>query len=352
MQANTLTTLLAAALIIILMAACSPGASDKKASGVVAGPSALPVDAMIASEKKIEQSEIVAGSIMPNRTVDIMSELPKKIIFVSFKDGSVVSLGQVLYKLDDSDIRARLRQLQADLHLARISESRLRELLKTETVRQEEYDIALARLQSLQAGQDILQVELSKTFIRAPFPGIIGITKAYAGTLVSPGMPLVSLQDQGTLKIEFTVSEKYLPLVKAGSKIRFSTELSEERLTATVVSSEASVDMQSRSITVQALTENTNGKLKAGMSAKVYFNTTTENEKGIMVPTEALIPGGNGYSVFVVKNSVARITPVSISNRNERDALISSGLNNGDTVMVSNLLRAADGIPVSVVSTK
>ncbi len=351
MQVNKLQIVLVAALISVILVACSSKAADNN-QAEAAAPSALPVDVIVAKETLLQQSETVAGSMISNRTVDIMSELPKKITAVSFKDGGVVSQGQVLYKLDDADIRARLWQLQADLNLARISENRFRELLKTETVRQEEYDIALAKLQSLQAGQQILQVELSKTYIKAPFSGIIGITKAYAGTLVSPGMPLVSLQEQGTLKIQFTVSEKYLPLVKTGSKIQFSTELSDQRLAATIVSSEASVDMQSRNITVQATAANTTGKLKAGMSAKVYFNTSTENEKGILVPTEALIPGGNGYSVFLIKNGVAKITPVSISNRNEKEALISSGVTNDDTVMVSNLLRAGDGIPVSVVSTK
>jgi len=351
MQVNKLQSVLATATISVILVACSSKAADNNQAEATA-PSALPVDVIIAKETLLHQSETVAGSIVPNRTVDIMSELPKKITAVSFKDGSVVNQGQVLYKLDDADIRARLWQLQADLNLARISENRFRELLKTETVRQEEYDIALAKLQSLQAGQQILQVELSKTFIKAPFSGIIGITKAYAGTLVSPGMPLVSLQEQGTVKIQFTVSEKYLPLVKTGSKIQFTTELGDERLAATIVSSEASVDMQSRNITVQATAVNTSGKLKGGMSAKVYFNTSAEHEKGILVPTEALIPGGKGYSVFIIKNGAAKITPVSISNRNEQEALISSGLTNGDTVMISNLLRASDGMPVSAVSTK
>ena len=350
MQTKTLQTLITAGVIIIFLAACSTNAAENKASA--AAPSALPVDAMIAKETALEQSEAVAGSIVPNRTVEIMSELPKKITAVLFKDGSYVSQGQTLYKLDDADIRARLKQLQADLNLARINENRMHELLKTETVRKEEYDIALARLQSLQAGQDILYTELSKTYIRAPFSGIIGITKAYAGSLVAPGMPLVTLQEQAMLKIEFTVSEKYLPLVKTGTKIRFSTELGNESATATVIASEASVDMQSRNITVQALTANANNKLKAGMSAKVYFNTSGENAKGIMVPTEALIPGGKGYSVFVVKNNVARITPVVVSNRNEQQALISSGIVNNDTIMVSNILRAGEGTPVSVISIK
>ncbi|MBN8676207.1 MAG: efflux RND transporter periplasmic adaptor subunit [Chitinophagales bacterium] len=354
MQTNTLRLFIIAGVAMVITAACSSKAADSKQSETKQSPvpAGLPVDAIVADETSLNETETVAGSVVPNRTVDVMSELSKKIAYVSFRDGSYVSQGQVLYKLDDADIQAKLRQLQAELNLARINEHRLNELLKTETVRQEEYDIALAKLQSLQAAQDILQVELSKTSIKAPFSGVIGISKVFAGTLVTPGMPLVSLQEQGILKIQFTISEKYLPLVKAGNKISFTTELSKEPLDATVVSTEAGVDMQSRNITVQAITTNTGGKLKAGMSAKVYFKTSADDTRGILIPTESLIPGENGYSVFLVKNNTAKITPVSITNRNEKEALISSGISNGDTVMISNMLRAADGVPVTVVSVK
>ncbi len=352
MQVNTLKSLLGIILITSIIISCSSKASDSTSTATATAPPSLPVDVTVVAEASNQQTETVAGSVLPNRTVEVMSELSKKIVSVNFRDGAQVGAGQVLYKLDDADIRAKLRQLQAELHLAEIIEKRNNELLKTETIRQEDYDIALSKLQSLQAAKEILQVELSKTFVRAPFSGITGITKAYAGTLVSPGLPLVSLQEQAALKIQFSVSEKYLPLVKAGKKIQFSTELNDDKLTATVVSTEAAIDYQSRNITVNAAVTNADGKLKPGMSAKIYFNTSADNSKAISIPTEALIPGGNGYSVFVVRNGAAKITPVKISNRNETSALISSGLNNGDTVMISNILRAGDGVPVTVVTQK
>jgi membrane fusion protein (multidrug efflux system) len=349
---NSLKRLSLLAFAGILLSSCADSnAKTKKETGPLA-PQKLPVDVIVVKSTTLNQLDVIAGSILPNRTVEIMSELPKKITAVSFKDGSYVRQGQVLYKLDDADVRAKLRQLEAELNLARINEHRLNELLKTETVRQEEYDIALAKLQSLQAAKDILAVELSKTFIRAPFSGIAGITKVYTGAIVGPGMPLVSLEEQETLKVQFSVSEKHLALVQTGNKIQFSTELSDEMFTATVASTEASVDPQSRNIIVQAIATGIGGKLKAGMSARVYFKTSGQHARGISIPTESLIPGGNGYSVFVIKNSTARLTPVTISNRNEKEAIISIGLSNGDTVMTSNILRAADGVPVTVVTNR
>ncbi len=91
MQVNKLQLVLAAALISVILAACSTKAADNKKTAAGAPPPALPVDVVIVKEIVLHQSETVAGSIVPNRTVDIMSELPRKITAVSFKDGSLVA---------------------------------------------------------------------------------------------------------------------------------------------------------------------------------------------------------------------------------------------------------------------
>lgn len=148
MKMNIFKTLTGILAIMIVAMACSTKAADNKSEASAAVASSLPVDVKIAKETELTETEAVAGSVVSNRTVDIMSELPKKVTAVLFKDGGYVSQGQVLYKLDDADIHARLRQLQAELNLARINEHRLNELLKTETVRREVYDVALAKLQS------------------------------------------------------------------------------------------------------------------------------------------------------------------------------------------------------------
>ncbi|MEJ8843682.1 efflux RND transporter periplasmic adaptor subunit [Lacibacter sp. H375] len=353
MQVNFLKSISMVLFIAISAIACSSKASgDKQTNKTAAIVPALPVDVKIVAAANIDQSEVVAGSIVANRVVDITGELPKKISMVLFKDGSFVEAGQALYKLQDSDIKARIRQLDAEMNLAVINEKRLSELLRTESVRREEYDVALARLQSLQAQKELLEVELSKTVIKAPFSGLIGISKVFTGSFVTPGVPLVSLVEQQVMKIQFSVSEKYISVVKPGSKIYFTTELNSQMATAVVVSTEASLDAQSRNIIVQAQFSNAGNKYKPGMSARVSFSTSGKNEKSIMLPTEALIPGGNGYSVFVVRNGVAKLIPVVIGNRNESEAVIKSGLQPGDSVMISNTLRAADGTPVAVVSHK
>ena len=352
MLKGILMMIIGAILISVVSISCSSKAAIETQKSAPAAIPKLPVDVKVVKAEALNEKEVIAGSLVPNREVAVMSEVTKKVSSILFRDGSYVSKGQVLYKLDDADILARINQLSADLSLAKINERRLHELLKTETVRQEEYDAALAKLQTLEASRDLLHVEISKTYIQAPFSGKAGISKVHVGALVSPGIELVNIQEQGSIKIQFRISEKYLPVVKTGTKIKFSTELNELLHTATVVATEPGVDMESRNITVQAIANNPAGILKPGMSVKVHFNTTSNGAKAFLVPTQALIPNGKGYSVYVVKQGMAKMTPVAIANRNENEATITSGVNNGDTVMISNILRAMDGTPVQIVSNK
>ena len=348
---NKLNNHLATIALGLAVLGCTTQAADNEngSSGQV---TKLPVDVKVVRASALVQEESVAGSVLANREVTVTSEVSRKVISIHFTDGRYVTKGQLLYKLDDSEVKARLKQIQSELALAKLTESRLSKLLKNESVRQEEYDVALTRLQSLQASEELLLVELSKTSITAPFSGVVGITKVEIGSLVNPGLPLVTLQDQGTVKIEFTVAEKHLPFVKTGKDISFSVLGDSVRLPATISATESGIDAESHTIMVQAFSFNKNGKLRPGMSARVFLSTVEENATGITLPTEALIPGAQGYSVFAVKKGVARITHVTIGNRTETDALITSGLNDGDTVMISNILRSGDGTPVEIVSTK
>lgn len=350
MMTTKRNTYLSAIALSAALAGCSTQAADVN-NDTPPSIQKLPVDIKVVQATPLHLEEIVAGSVLPNQEVTITSELSKKIKSVLFEDGSFVQKGQALYQLEDAELVARLKQAEADLYLAKLNEQRLSALLKTETVRQEEYDAAYARLQSLLASQELLKIELSKATIRAPFAGTVGMTKVHAGAFVSAGMPLVTLQEQGTVKIQFAVSEKYTDALRAGKKISFFIVNSDERFTAIISGMEAGIDATTRTMMVNATAKNAAGMFKPGMSVRVYFPTTTVNSFGFMIPTQSLMPSGNGYSVFTVKNGLAKTTPVQISNRTESEALITSGLAQGDTVMISNILRTGEGTPVQAVST-
>ena len=338
-------------LLSILFTACESKPKKEEAAAPAAA-GKLPVDVIVAQEQELDQQEIFVGTLLPHREIAVVSETAQKITKVAFRDGSYVSQGAILYTLNDSDIRSRLRQVEAELKLARLTKDRMTNLLKTETIKQEEYDEALMRLNSLEAQQDFLETEQAKTVIRAPFSGKTGITKVHLGAYVSPGVSLVDLQDQSSIKISFSLPERYLPLIKTGTPVKFSTGLSEEQYNATITATEPGLDAQGRSLEIQALASNSEGKFRAGQSVKVYFSTEQKGTTGVMIPTEALMPGGKGYNAFVIKGGIAKPVPVTISNRTETEAIITSGIKSGDSIIVSNMMRVGDGTPVQAVVKK
>jgi membrane fusion protein (multidrug efflux system) len=350
MQKQIIVLIISAVLLTVVFYSCSTKAEPANKAAQQAAPPALQVDAVVAQSTSLESSEKLAGSLIANRSVDVMSELPRKLVSIHFEDGSIVREGQLLYKLDDADLRAKHRQVLAELNLARLTEARLKLLLVSETIRQEEYDVALAKLDALEASDELIRAEIGKTVIKAPFSGLIGISRVHQGALVAPGLPLVNIQEHTKLKVLFSVSEKYLPATKVGSQVHFTTTVDERVHLAIINSTEASLDQQSRNIIVNATVQNTEQNLRPGMSVVVDFKPASEQAAGIMIPTEALMANQNGYSVFLVKNGSAKINPVTVGNRSEDKVLVTSGINNGDTVMISNLLRASDGVPVSVVA--
>lgn len=311
----------------------------------------LPVDIVIAKETKLQQQEVLAGTILPYQEVLVTSEVARRVISAPFKEGTLVSKGQLLYQLDSVAAKALVTQARAALSLARLNEKRLASLRASESVSVEEYDAAFSQLIQLEAAYDLALNELKKTSIRAPFAGRVGISKVHQGTLVQPGSPLVSLAETERVRVQFSVPEKYVHLIRVGLPVTLSTSSTSNGV-ATVVALEPTLDESTRSLTVQAIAHNTNGTYYAGMSAKVFFSSVDEKATGITLPTHALIPGADGYSVFVVRNGMAAITPVSVGNRSDQAALISAGIHHGDSVIVSNILRASPGTPIVPVTIK
>lgn len=340
-------------LLSFLLLACENKSEKTQAEnqGETALTNKLPVDIIVAQEQLLTQEEVVVGTMLANREVSIVSELPLKVTQIAFRDGSFVQQGALLYQLNDADIKARLKQVGAELELARLNKTRMSNLLQTETVRQQEYDEVVMRFHSLESQQELLHVELEKTRIRAPFSGNIGISKVHLGSYVLPGEQLVVLQDLSSIKVNFSISEKYSTILQVGMQIRFTTELTDKEYVANISAIEPGLDAKGRSLVVQALATNTNTSFRAGLSAKVHVSVANQGEQGILIPTEALLPAEKGYTVFIIKEGVAKSMPVAISNRTEKEAIITSGIVTGDSIIISNILRVGEGTPVEVMGS-
>jgi membrane fusion protein (multidrug efflux system) len=338
-------------LLIILISGCFAKEKDKTDAPVATAPQAIPVDGNIIKPANLKEELEVTGTLAANQQVSIVSELTRKIVRVNVKEGNFVNKGQLLFQLDDEELQAQLEKLRQQEKLANLNEERLRDLIKHEAVIQQDYDQAFTNLKVLQAQIAELQVMISKTRIRAPFDGQIGIIRVYPGAIVSTNTVLANIEDNSVIKLEFSVPEKYANIITQGSEQQFTVASDSRQYKAKVVARESRLDQSTRTLQVLALSPNPGRVLLPGQSARLSLSLHASTD-ALMVASQALIPSSQGYSVLVAKNNKVQIAPVEIGQRNPYSVEILKGLNQGDTVVTSNLLRLAPGAEVKFVTLK
>lgn len=268
--------------------------------------------------------------------LEIVPETSGKVVAILFKEGETVQKGQVLVKLNDADLQAQLQKVTNQLELAQLKLSRLKKLITLNGVSQEEMDIQENEIKSFTADKALLNAQLAKTSITAPFSGVVGLKNISEGSFVSPQTPVVSLVQLNPLFVEFSVPEKYNALIRKGSPITFSTEESEVTEAAQVYAIEPMVDELTRSIRIRA-SYRSNRMIYPGSFVKVYLEST-KLANALLVPTQCLVPTLKGQKLWRVKNGMATEALVKTGVRTDTRVQILEGASAGDTIITSGLL--------------
>ncbi|HEX6223974.1 MAG TPA: efflux RND transporter periplasmic adaptor subunit [Chryseolinea sp.] len=340
-------------LLAFVIEACVSKADDlsNKEATVKTAIVYTPVDGVIVQPGKVSEAIEVTGTLVANQQVSIVSELTRKIVRVHVKEGSKVKEGDLLFQLDDADLQAQLERFHQQEKLAVLNEERLKDLIANEAIAQQDYDQAATNLKVLQAQIRELQVAIDKTRIRAPFDGQVGIINVHPGSIVSVNTILTDIEDNSLIKVDFSVPEKYTNVIAPGSEHSFTIASDEKRYKTRVIARAASLSENTRTLPVRAQTENPDGRLLPGQSARLNLSLHTSNE-ALTITSNALIPSSQGYSVYVSRKNLVQAVPVQIGQRSESAVVITQGLQKGDTVITSNLLRLVPGSPVQFVTLK
>lgn len=303
--------------------------------------------AYVAKPQKLENKIKVTGTILANEEVEIRSEISGKIEKIFFSEGKRVKKGDILVKVDDSELQAQLLKTQYQKKLAEEKEYRQRTLLEKEAISKQEYDVALTELNTLEAEIQLIKARIAKTEIRAPFDGIIGLRYVSEGSYISPATKISTLQDIDTLKIEFSVPEKYIKSINVGDKINFKIQGSDKTYRAVIYAVDPKIDPTTRTLQVRAIFPNKNYEVLPGSFAEIEV-ILEEIPNTILIPAEAIIPSTEGTSVFIYNNGIALEKKVETGIRTERFIQIKSGLKPGDTVLTTGLLQLKSGFKVKI----
>jgi membrane fusion protein (multidrug efflux system) len=257
----------------------------------------------------------------------------------------------VLIQINDEEIVAQLLKQKYNQKLNEDNEFRQRKLREKDAISQEEYDNALNRLNTTVADVQLLEAQLAKTRITAPFDGTIGLRYVSEGAYLSPNTAIATLYNNTPAKIEFAIPSRYSTSVSAGKEIHFKIEGDTLRYNGKVYAIEPRIDQDTRTLKLRALADNSKGTLLPGQFVQLDLILSTIGN-AIMIPTESVVPEQSGKKVFVLKNGTVKEVKIETGIRTNTDLEVTQGLQVGDTVLTTGILQLKEGMNVLITTLK
>ena len=306
------------------------------------------VDVIIVKPENIQNTVEANGSVIAGETVEIKPEISGRIVYLNVAEGAQIGRGTVIARISDADLRAQQNKVRVQLDLAKNTVERYKKLLDIQGINKADYDISLNQVNSLNADIQILNAEIAKTVIRAPFSGVLGLRMISMGAYVTPSNVLTTLNKIDKVKIDFTLPESYANLLKRGGEVVVELDNNSGRRRATILAVEPQISTTTRNIIVRAALDGAG--IRPGSFVKVYVEAGEAS--GILIPANAIIPDARAKQVVVVKSGKAKFTEINTGIRKEGSVEVASGLATGDSVVVTGVLFARPNMPVKVRSVK
>jgi len=291
------------------------------------------VDVIVAEKVSFPSTIEVNGTSLSEEMIELHPEISGRLVYLNIPDGVTVTKGTLLAKINDADLQAQMEQQKVQLDLAKKTEQRLMQLLTVNGVNQADYDAALSQVNTINANIKVLEAQIDKTIIKAPFNGKLGLRMVSPGAYVSPATLLGTLQQTDKIKIDFTLPEFYSDQVKVGNQVFIQTNESEQNQLAVISAIEPQINVDTRNIKVRARL--VNGNLNPGKFVKVLLKKI---DQVIVVPSNALIPDASSNQVILIKKKKAVFAKVETGIRNSDAVELLNGVNQGDTIIVSGVL--------------
>jgi len=321
---------------VSVITACGSKEDKKDVPKKPAGQTAT-FDATIVKSFPVNRDIEAPGTILPGEIAELRPEISGRVTAISFREGAFVRKGTLLVKLFDADLQAQLKKLQVQLKIAQTADQRQKELIAINGTSQQEYDNTTLNVGNIRADIDLLKVNISRTEIRAPFDGRMGLRQISPGAYVTPVNIISNIAATSQKKIQFPVPEQYVDDLASGTTITFTITGSGKKYFANIMATENAIVADTRNLMAKALVTNNDENLKPGAYADVFIHIGN-NAPAMMVPSQSVIPQTRGKKVIVVRSGMTVFQTVETGFRDSSNVEILSGLMNGDTILTSGLL--------------
>jgi multidrug efflux system membrane fusion protein len=349
--------------ILLCLSACSTKTAE------TAPNLAVPVTVAKAVQKTVPINLTAIGTAEAYSTVSIKSQVNAILEQVHFKQGDFVKQGDLLFTLDARPFQSALAQSEANLardqaqaELNQVQSARYEKLYAAGVAPKEQFDQMKASADAQealvhadQAAVQSAKLQLQYCTIYSPTDGRTGALQVYPGNLVKENdVPILVVINQiSPIFVDFSVPEQYLGVVKkymSGGRLQIEATPYGESVSEVgyLTFVDNNVDNTTGTIKLKGTFPNEDHRLWPGQFSVVSLRLA-EEEKAIVVPSQAVQSGQSGDFIFVVKSDqTVESHAVKVARQLEGESVISSGIAPGDTVVTDGQLRLIPGIKVQV----
>ncbi len=329
-----------------LIAACG-GGEGGPSNGSAPGRPPTPVEVAVARADTVVDAILATGTIEAIQSIELRPEVQGRLVEILVPEGSEVTEGTPLFRVDDAELSAIVAQLTAERDMAVSALERTRELLAQNASSEADLEAAQASARSREAQLQLQSVRLERTVVRAPFSGVVGARFVSVGDYLTSSTRLTTLQTVDPQRAAFQVPERYASRLALGQRVTFRVAAADREFTGVVEFVDPVVQVPARTILVKARVPNGRRLLKPGMFVEARLATEVRTN-AVVVPEDAVLPleGSDFVWVVVDGGSVTR-KQVTLGVRTPGYVEIKDGVAVGEQVVVGGLQRLFEGAPVA-----
>jgi len=322
------------------------------AQGGPPGDFAVAVETAEVTPGRLESIVRAVGTLTAEASATLRAELPGQIVGVHFSEGQPLAKGAKLFSIEATVLEAEVNEARANANRSEAALQRAQELAAKQLVSRTDYDTARANYDVDVARLRSSQARLSKTVIRAPFDGFVGLRRINIGDYATIGQELVDVVQLDPLRVDFSVPETLLPKMRPELQIEVTVDAyPDETFAGQIIAVAPKSDVQGHSLEVRASLPNAELKLRPGLFVRVNISLGVKSN-AIVIPEQAIWPIGQSKTVYVVVDGKAQQRVVRLGDRKPGAVEIAAGLEVGEIIVTAGQMRLYDGIAVRSVSDK
>lgn len=322
--------------------------NEEKSAVVARGSGDVAVNTAPVKKTEINADFSTNGNFAAQTDLKFLAENSGRITAIFVKEGSKVSKGQVIAKIDAEILNVDLETAEANYQNALKDQERFQSSFATGGVTQQQLDQVKLNLSNAQARVQQAKRKLSDANVKSPINGVVNNRYVELGAYVSPGTALFELVDVSKLKLAVTVNEAQVALLKTGDEASITTTVYPGKTFKGKVTFIAAKADNSLSFPVEIEVENNvDGQLRAGMYGTANFNFPAQ-APGITIPRSSFVGSVSSNEVYVLEGNVAKLRKITSGRILGEEVEVIQGLQEGETVITSGQINLADGVKVIV----